>query len=138
MARKLTPEQLRQILPEKKMEGIYEIFQRPASPKGGCTVSKNLYDSQAVEELAVLFRQINTCQRMLRHAKEAKDTYADLVKRIMSPASAEEGERLAEEALKLITVIENKEQIKQDLWRYEAELLTRYGIRIGAETEEAV
>jgi hypothetical protein len=101
-------------------------------------VPKNLYDSQAVEELAVLFRQINTCQRMLRHAKEAKDTYADLINRIMSPASAEEGERLAEEALKLITVIENKEQIKQDLWRYEAELLTRYGIRIGAETEEAV
>lgn len=101
-------------------------------------MSKNLYDSQAVEELAVLFRQINTCQRMLRHAKEAKDTYADLINRIMSPATADEGEQLAEEALKLVTVIENEDQIRKDLWRYEAELLTRYGIRIGAETEEAV
>ena len=109
---------------------------RPSSPEGGGTVSKNLYDSQAVEELAVLFRQINTCQRMLRHAKEAKDTYADLVNRIMSPASAEEGQRLAEEALSLIYLVENEADIRSDLEDYLEKLRDNFGIELGVALNE--
>lgn len=99
-------------------------------------MSKNLYDSQAVEELAVLFRQINTCQRMLRHAKEAKDTYADLVKRIMSTDSAEEGQRLAEEALSLIYLVENEADIRSDLEDYLEKLRDNFGIELRVASNE--
>lgn len=99
-------------------------------------MSKNLYDSQAVEELAVLFRQINTCQRMLRHAKEAKDAYADLVNRIMSTASAEEGQRLAEEALSLIYLVENEADIRSDLEDYLEKLRDNFGIELEVASNE--
>lgn len=101
-------------------------------------MSKDLYGREKVEDLHAIFRQINTCQRLLREATQAKARYAELVNSMMAPATADEGEQLAEEALKLVTIIENEDQIRKGLWRYEAELLTRYGIRIGAETEEAV
>jgi len=95
-----------------------------------------MYSKANVKDLGALYRQIAACQRMLREVAQAKVTYADLVNKMMAPATAEEGEQLADEALNLIAVIERESEVKQDLWRYEAELYSRYGIRLGSQIEQ--
>ena len=90
----------------------------------------DLYNRETVENLAALFRNINTCRRMLANAKEAKDRYANLVNRLMSASTPEEGQRLAEEALSLIYIVENEVEIRSDLEDYVAELKDKYGIEL--------
>jgi uncharacterized protein YjaG (DUF416 family) len=118
------------------LEGIRETLQQPTSPEGGGTVSKDLYSRERVEDLLDLFRGIAKHQRLLAESIQARAEYANIVNALKSLETAEQGAELGEKALKLITMIEQEADIRQTLWRYEAELWNRYGIKINKVEEQ--
>ena len=93
-------------------------------------MSKDLYSSEGVENLLALFQGIVRHKRLLAESIQARAEYANIVNALKSPETAEQGVELGEKALKLITMIEQEADIRQTLWRYEAELWKRYGIKL--------
>lgn len=90
---------------------------------------KSKIDAAGLQELYLLFFNINQIQNDIKTAKSAMTEYKELIDRIFSLGilDSEEGMKLCEEALKKISLIQVGEEAKLERSKYYAELEKKLG-----------